>query len=84
MVPTTLDIWQIIIEKAVPGHWLMPPNIYPSPSGNGFAMVLDTDQVEDGQRLIYHQPPWHKTIAVDLRQVIVNRIVGWDETNSTT
>lgn len=47
-------------------------------------MVLETDQIEDGQRLIYHQPPWHKTVSVDLRQVIVNRIVAWDESNSTT
>lgn len=77
-------IFQIVIEEAVPNHWLAPPILYPSPSGNGFIMVLETDQVENGQRLVYHRPPWQKTVTVDLRQLTVNRIVGWDETNSTT
>lgn len=76
--------WQIILEEAVPGRWLVAPSLYPSPSGNGFVAVSQTGQPEDGQRLVYHRPPWHKFVSVDIRQLVVKRIVGWHEANNTT
>ncbi|XP_057364734.1 inactive dipeptidyl peptidase 10-like [Daphnia carinata] len=75
---------QIILEEAVPGRWLVPPLLYPSPSGNGFVAISQTGQAEDGQRLVYHRPPWHKFVSLDIRQIDVKRIVGWHEANNTT
>ena len=76
---------QIILEEAVPGRWIVSPSIFPSPSGDsGFVMAISqTDQAED-QRLVYHKSPWHRFVSVDLRQLEVNRIIGWDEENGTT
>jgi hypothetical protein len=76
---------QIILEEAVPGRWIVSPSLFPSPSGDsGFVMAISqTAQAED-QLLVYHKSPWHKFVSVDLRQLEVNRIIGWDEENGNT
>jgi hypothetical protein len=76
---------QIILEEALPGRWLISPMLYPSPSDDcAFVLAIShTGQAED-QRLVYHKSPWHKFVSVDLRQLQVNRILGWDEANGIT
>ncbi|XP_046649628.1 inactive dipeptidyl peptidase 10-like isoform X1 [Daphnia pulicaria] len=76
---------QIIVEEAVAGRWLASPSLYPSPSGDsGFILAISNAGQAEDQRLVYHKSPWHKFVSVDLNQLQVNRILGWDEANDTT
>ena len=70
---------QIIMEEADDNRWMEPPRLYPSASGRGFLFVSADSMSSGNKKVTYHQPPWQKTVAIDVEQLQVDRIAGWNE-----
>lgn len=75
---------QNLFDEISANRWLKPPALYPSPNGNGIAIVLQREELTGGQRLIYLQPPWLKSFSFDVLQLDVHKVVGWNEAHNLT
>ena len=69
---------KIITEEAPENRWLRAPEVHASLDG-GFIYISEVDR-----RLVHYLPPWRKPLRADLGQLIVRRIVGWNEANLAT
>lgn len=78
---------KIYLEQARNNHCLKPLGIFPSLDGDGafvFVSTANYDEIRGGQVLLYFEPPWRRTISVNLEQLIVDRIVAWNTRLHTT
>lgn len=66
------------MEEAPLNNWLKVPQVFASSDG-GFIFVSEVDR-----RLVHYLPPWRKPLTADLGQLVVRRIVAWDQANATT
>ena len=74
-------------EEAKNNRWLKPFGVFSSAEDDGafvFISQANYDEIRGGQVLLYFKPPWHKTISVNLDQLIVDRIVAWNTRLQTT
>jgi len=75
------------MEKAKNNRWLKPLRIFPSMEGDGafvFISQANYDEIRGGQVLLFFKPPWRRTISVNLDQLVVDSIVGWNVHTQTT
>lgn len=84
---SSADCNEIHREEAKNNRWLKPFGVFSSAEDDGafvFTSQANYDEIRGGQVLLYFKPPWHKTISVNLDQLIVDRIVAWNTRLQTT